>query len=157
MPAPGPAPVADRTQVRRAAANPDILVWREFDDVPNTKAPPLPPRSMAEPHGDLPGGTRGYWPDATQRWYRAISRLPHTTSWTDAEWQFCWDVAEVHARFTEGWKGHNGAELRLREAMLGNTWDARRGLRIRYVEPKKKADENAVPADVARLDDYRSL
>ena|SRR5690349_25039700 len=156
MPAPGPAPVADRSQVRRA--NADTLEWREYDDVPNDSAPPLPPRSMVSSGGDVPSeGGLGYWPDATQRWYRAISRLPHTRAWNDAEWQFCFDVAEIHARFVEGWKGHNGSELRLREAMLGNTWDARRGLRIRYVEPKPAGEDDDVPADVARLDDYRNL
>ncbi|MEV2236688.1 hypothetical protein [Micromonospora sp. NPDC049891] len=65
------------------------------------------------------------------------------------------DTAEVHARFVEG---GSATELRIREKLLGTTLDARRDLRIRYVDPKPAASPaGAAGAGVTKLDDYRSL
>ena len=60
-------------------------------------------------------------------------------------------MVETHARFVEG---ANGTELRIREKQLGVTMDARRDLRIRYVEPRP---EQTRAAGVTNLDDYRDL
>jgi hypothetical protein len=159
----GAKPKTDRSQVRhRIQSEHD---WTEIDDVPYLDGPPLPPRSTAE-GDDAPVGSLavfGRWPDATLRWYRAVSRMPHACRWRPTMWEFVWQVAELHARFTEGWKGHNGAELRIRESKLGTTPDALRDLRIRYVPPgtaKQREDAAGgadLPADVKRLDDYRDL
>ncbi len=127
--------------------------WREVVDVPFEAAPPLPPRaggwSKEDPNaGESLPEERG-WPAWTERWYGAISRMPHAALWSSADWEFVFSVAEAHARFIEGWKGcATGAELRIKEKAIGLTHDARRDLRIRYVKP---ADPNAVlPANVTR-------
>nr|WP_189079253.1 hypothetical protein [Mangrovihabitans endophyticus] len=96
------------------------------------------------------------WPERTQQWWKTVRRMPHAKLWTESEWQFAFDVAEIHARFIEAWKGANGTELRQREKLLGTTADARRDLRIRYVDPRPD-DEEQLPAEVTRLDDYRDL
>jgi hypothetical protein len=44
------------------------------------------------------------------------------------------------------------AELRMREKTLGTTWESRRDLRIRYVEPEEEQTQLAV---VDQLDDRR--
>jgi hypothetical protein len=163
MPVPGSKPTMDRSQVRRA--NADVIEWREYEDTPYTGAPPLPPRQMAE-GPDAPVGALDRWPDWTQRWYRTVSRMPHAKDWTPGDWEYVWQTAEAHARFMEGWKGHNGAELRMRQKPLGLTSDDRRDLRIRYVPKgtlaaRRKAERGAATgtegAAVARLADYRDL
>lgn len=126
-------------------------------------APPLPPRTMAE-GPDAPVGALDRWPDATQRWYRAISRMPHAKLWRPAQWEFVFTVAESHARFMEGWKGHGGAELRIREAKLGTTDESLRDLRIRYVPAgtmaKRRREARAATGTdgkVSKMADYRDL
>lgn len=170
MPVTGAKPVMDRSQVRRT--NADIHEWREYLNTPNIDAPPLPPRNIAMGDGAPTSGGLGRWPDRTMSWYRAVSRMPHTRDWTREDWEFCWDVAEQHARFHEGWKGYGGSELRLCRRMLGDTWDARRDLRIRYLDAeqwaaKLKNERKRSGADLAatgtdgaavkQLDDYRDL
>lgn len=167
MPVPGTKATMDRSQVRRA--NADVIEWIEVDDVPYLDAPPLPPRTISE-GPDAPVGALDRWPDATMRWYRAVSRMPHAKLWAATDWENVWRVAELHARFSEGWKGHNGSELRISQKVLGMTMDDRRDLRIRYLPAgteKKRATEqrrkraagggSTDGATVRKLDDYRDL
>lgn len=115
--------------------------WTEVADVPFTDGPALPEREQG-------------WPAATQRWWSAVSTMPHCRLWSDADWQFALDTARVAAAFHAG-DVRAAAELRLRDKTLGTTMDARRDLRIRYVDPAKVTTEEA-PAGVASLDAYRS-
>jgi hypothetical protein len=132
----GPKPREDRSQVRFKGHTAE---WTEVDDVPFASPPALPDRDVvgswgnAAENGVLPGG----WPESTARWYGVISRMPHACLWTDADWEFVFATAETHARFAEGWKGASGSELRQREKLIGVYADARRDLRIRYIEPKR--------------------
>jgi hypothetical protein len=134
--------------------------WREVENVEHD-GPALGPRPV-----DLQTGAErprhipldAGWPEATLDWWEAVRTMPHAVLWTRAEWRTARDAAETHARFVEGWKGcSSGSELRQREKQLGMTHDARRDLRIRYVEPKAKPDPAALPANVSRLDDFREL
>lgn len=154
----GRKPKEDRTQIRHRNPAAPGTEWIEVDDVPFAGAPELPPRDIdgVDPltAGLIPVAT---WPHSTQRWYRTISAMPHAKLWTPADWEFVFSVAETHARFAEAWKGcATGAELRAKEKMLGLTHDQRRDLRIRYVQPATTND-NDLPADVVRLDDFRGL
>lgn len=115
--------------------------WAEFANAPYTGAPALPRR------------TGGAWPAATLRWWKAVSSMPHCGVWTDTDWQFAVDTAEVHARFASGLTTA-AAELRQRESRMGTTMDARRDLRIRYVEPKPVP---SAAGEVVQLDSYRDL
>jgi hypothetical protein len=70
--------------------------------------------------------------------------MPHASLWTEADWQFALDTAEVAAAFHEG-DTKMAVELRQREKIMGTTLDARRDLRIRYVEATEgKSDDEAV-------------
>lgn len=161
----GPKPREDRSQVRFKGHTAE---WTEVDDVPFAGAPALPERSTgvslieaADRSSDEGTYCPFGWPNNTERWYRVVSTMPHAVLWTPADWEFVFMTAEQHARVTEGWKGASAGELRQREKLLGVYADARRDLRIRYVEPKnrkaKAAAGDDLPADVARLDDYRDL
>lgn len=129
---------------------PPVHDWTEVENVPYEGEVPLLPQRWGL---DKEEGIKVHleWPARTRQWWRVVSSMPHCVLWTEADWHYALDTAEVHARFIEG---SNGTELRIREKLLGLTLDARRDLRIRYVEPRP---ESAVPAGVTRLDDYRDL
>ena len=161
----GAKPKTDRSQIRHSV--PPEHEWREYEDVPYLDGPPLPPRTISE-GPDAPVGALDRWPDATMRWYRSVSRMPHARDWRPGMWETVWRIAELHARFSEGWKGHGGSELRISQKVLGMTDDDLRDLRIRYVpvgtmakrakEKRAKASAGgAGSAAVAKLDDYRDL
>jgi hypothetical protein len=124
--------------------------WTEVERIPyEGDVPLLPQRWGLDPIEGVK--VRLQWPARTRQWWRVISSMPHCVLWDEADWSYALDVAEVHARFVEG---ANGTELRIREKLLGNTMDARRDLRIRYVDPRP---EQTRAAGVTNLDDYRDL
>jgi hypothetical protein len=151
MPVAGAKPKADRSQVRHRI--PPTHEWTDVEDVPFAGAPSLPERNTQVSWADA--GTVGgpAYPEATLRWYATISRMPHAKLWTEADWEFVFATAEIHARTMEAWRGYTGTELRNREKIIGMTADARRDLRIRYVEPKNVDAE----ADAAEADNVVSI
>lgn len=162
----GRKPIEDRSQARNRMPPSPGTEWRDVEDVPYIGRP-LPDRDISQHAADCPlprelieSGVG--WPVSTQRWWTAVSTMPHCVLWTEADWQIAYAAAEAHARFAEGWKGcASGAELRQREKQLGMTHDHRRDLRIRYVPAKtarrRAAGAEDLPADVTKLDDYRGL
>lgn len=116
--------------------------WTEVADVPFGDGPKLPARW-------LDGRA---WPARTKRWWAVISTMPHCVVWTPTDWEYALDTAFVHAQFASG-DMRMATELRNREKLLGNTFDSRRDLRIRYVTP---ADDREETASVASLDEYRA-
>ena len=79
--------------------------------------------------------------------------MPHARLWQPSDWRFALDTIEIASRaFDDGAKVSRLTELRYREKVLGTTWAARQDMRIHYTAPA-----SAVPAPVARLDDYRDL
>jgi hypothetical protein len=118
MPVTGRKPKPDGQKRNRHAPTHE---WVEVVDRPfDGRVPKLPPR-------------KGGWPAATKRWWATVSRMPHCTLWSDADWQFALDTALIAAAFHEG-DVRTATELRQREKILGTTVDARRDLRIRYVD-----------------------
>lgn len=100
---------------------------------------------------DLGESSPERWPSQTRRWWAALARLPHTVAWTDAEWQFACDTAEMVAQFHLG-NMRLATEIRIRERVMGTTADARRDLRIRYVpveDPMPYVDNPQVTAMAA--------
>lgn len=155
MGVPGAKPKEDRSQIVHRAR---VHEFTEVANVPFSDPPGLLPRAAQgqtawADAGVIPGDD---WPPATRHWWGVISRMPHCILWSEADWAFAQATAECHARFAEGWKGYTGSELRQREKLLGVFLDARRDLRIKYVDPPKETPDQ-LPADVKRLDDYRSL
>lgn len=152
----GVKPKADRSQVRHR--NP-VADWTEVENVPFEGGPDLLPRARSNEDdwaaaGVIPGED---WPPATKHWWSVIRAMPHAKLWEPGDWAFAQMTAEVHARTCEGWRGFTGAELRQREKLLGVYADARRDLRIRYVEPKDKPEQPAAEGNVVNLSEYRDL
>lgn len=95
--------------------------------------------------------------ERTREWWRVISSMPHCVLWSDSDWIFALDTAMVHASSVYG-SVTAASELRQRERILGTTVDARRDLRIRYVDDENQelaASTNGV-AGVTQIKDRRS-
>ena len=90
-------------------------------------------------------------PDATRAWWHALCVMPHCVLWQESDWAFAVDTAMVHAQASYGVISAM-AELRMREKSLGTTVDARRDLRIRYVDADVESVELAI---VEQIDDRR--
>lgn len=107
---------------------------------------------------DLAGVDRhpSVWPAATKRWWKAISRMPHCATWDEAEWQYAFDTACLVAAF-HGGDLRLATEIRLREVLMGNTADARRALKIRYLDPDNNEVDDAETTSVTAMDDYRRM
>lgn len=93
----------------------------------------------------------GRVPMRTMRWWRIVSTMPHVILWDESDWEFAVASAWVHAAFVKnGGSPSYASELRQREKLMGMTWDARRDLRIKYVEAATEEDENK-PVSIAEL------
>jgi hypothetical protein len=95
-----------------------------------------------------------------QRWSAAIRRrwvsrasMPHCRLWGPSDWEFALDALEIAARFYDSGGASWSTELRYRERVMGTTYGARQGMRIRYVEASSARPSTAV----VRLDAYRHL
>lgn len=73
--------------------------------------------------------------------------MPHVVLWDSSDWQFARETAHVHAAWVKEGKAAVAVELRQREKLLGLTWDARRDLRIRYVQAVAD-DEGSQPVSL---------
>ena len=60
--------------------------------------------------------------------------MPRARLWAESDWSFAIDTLEVAAMFYESLGTGLAAELRRRERILGVTADARRDLKIKYVQ-----------------------
>lgn len=78
--------------------------------------------------------------------------MPHCRLWGPSDWEFALDTLEIAARFYDTSAPSYRIELRYRERVMGTTFDARQGMRIRYITPA-----TVTPSDVASIDEYRNL
>lgn len=147
MPIAGRKPTPEG-EARRSTAQ--RLEWTEVEEIPFDGPWPDLPATYSDAVGEPEKDER--WAPLTKRWWNTIKRMPHAKLWGDAEWEIALAGAIVHHRFL---RGNNSAatELRRREAALGATADARRDLRIRYVEP----DSGPTLATVTAMDSVRDL
>lgn len=130
--------------------NHPTMEWTEVEEVPFDGPWPDLPATYSEACGEPEKDER--WTPATRRWFNVLKRMPHAKLWHEADWEYLLASAIIHHRFVRGNTGAAG-ELRRREGAMGTTADARRDLRIRYVEP------NQAPklAKVTAMDDVRNL
>jgi hypothetical protein len=103
--------------------------WIDVPDVPFEGESP-----------DLPKVRGKRWPALVERWWSNLRRMPHCVLWTATDWDFAIETAFLKLAFwTEFGAGEVkstlATEIRRREDMLGVTGEARRKLRIRYVDP----------------------
>jgi hypothetical protein len=139
---------SDRPTVTRHKPTVD---WTDVANVPyDGPRPELPDiREIVNKAGEL---STFPMPDQTVEWWESVTTMPHCVLWSRSDWAFCLDTALVHAQAVTGVVSAM-AELRQREKIIGTTVDARRDLRIRYVEPEA---ETVGLAPVEDLDDRRN-
>lgn len=116
--------------------------WTEIERTPFAGRP-LPQR---------PGG--GRWPRGTAETWRAWSRMPHCSLWTESDWRFAVESLAVAAAFYETGTAAAAAELRIRQAAMGCTLAGRQGLRLRYVPA---GSDGGHDASITSLDEFRNL
>jgi hypothetical protein len=126
--------------------------WVEVPEVPFAGAVPKLPakRRIVLPFGQTKDLTLH---PLTKAWWEDISRMPHCALWTESDWRFAIATALVADAFHYG-HTPSATELARREKVLGVTVDARRDLRIRYVDPQASPPSRD---NVTSMDDYRDI
>ncbi len=85
--------------------------------------------------------SRRRWNDHVVRWWENVRIMPHCALWTETDWMFAIETAiekhEYYAADPDERKTTQATEIRRREDMLGVSLEARRKLRIRYVDPER--------------------
>ncbi len=129
--------------------------WTDVPDVPFADGRALPRRPKT--------GPRAWRPEVVD-WWDELSRMPHCVLWRPPDWQFALETAAMKQQFwvdlDEGeFKSTLATEIRRREDLMGVTSEARRKLRIRYVNPNEtepasdQADGDGVQDDQAAVDE----
>jgi len=139
MPVAGRKPKPDGQKRNRVKPTHD---WTEVLDVPFAGKAPVLPKEIG-------------WPVATKRWWKVVAAMPHCVLWADSDWQFALDTALIAKAFHEG-DVRVATELRQREKIMGTTADARRDLRIRYVDAIAPTEGEGA-ATVTALAEYRAM
>jgi hypothetical protein len=104
--------------------------WTDVDNVPYDGPAPELPKTCG----------RKRWHEQVTAWWVEIRRMPHCRLWTETDWRFALETAYMKQQFwlelADGdMKSTTATELRRREDQMGTTGEARRRLRIRYVDP----------------------
>ena len=132
MPVAGRKPKPDGQKRNRVKPVHD---WTEVPDTPYEGQHPDPPEGV-----QLPAGA--------ERWWSTLVRMPHCVLWADSDWTFALDTLLLAVAFHSG-DLKVATELRQREKVLGTTADARRDLRIRYVDGDAAEVEGGKVASIA--------
>lgn len=136
MPVRGTKPKAEGQKRFRGGLTHD---WVEIPDKPYTgRVPVTLPAQRTVSTADGPRSVPVL--KETKNWWAAVRRMPHCAMWTPTDWQFALSTALV---VDMAYRGVSGAQVeqRQRERTLGTTMDARRDLRIRYVDPATVKDQ----------------
>lgn len=134
---PGPAPKPADQRVNR---NPKAAETLKVSNTPYLSGPDLPDRN---PEGGQP------WTRAARAFWSTLSTMPHCCLWSAMDWELAVQTTSIYERtFAPGNEGLGAhRELRARDKSLGMSLDARRCLRIEYVD--EPADLPAGVTDLA--------
>lgn len=132
----GPSPLA-----RKIGRTPNAD-WTEVPDVPyEGPSPDLPKLPQRRKYNEL-----------VVQWWDLVRHMPHCVSWKPSDWQYAIETAMLkHFFWTDALspdpdvKITAAQEIRRREDNMGTTEEARRKLRIRYVEVEDDYDEEEDP------------
>jgi hypothetical protein len=103
------------------------------------------------PSPDLPKlGRNKKWAPMVEEWWQEVRVMPHCVLWTPTDWRFAIETAYLKAALWNDLvagelKSTLATEVRRREDQIGTTGEARRRLRIRYIDPGDVAGPNAAP------------
>lgn len=137
-------------------------VSADWTEVPNTP--------YEGPSLDLPKHRRGEpkWQPQVEAWWETVRRMPHCILWEESDWLFALETAYMK---NDWWMEYHGGvvhstkstEIRRREDQMGTTREARRKLRILYVDPPETSTTDGhdpevreTTATVTELDSRRA-
>lgn len=129
----------------------------EWTDVPN--AP------YDGPSPDLPQHEIFLWYPEVTEWWEGVRRMPHCALWSEMDWKFARETAYMKQDWWRNYFGdetvhaNKSTEIRRREDQMGTTSEARRKLRIRYVDPDLLAgahDTTTSTSEAANVTDIKS-
>lgn len=109
---------------------------------------------------DLPKRRGLKWSPEVVRWWDVVSRMPHCVLWAPSDWMFALETAFMKQDWwTDFAAGEvitsKSTEIRRREGELGTTAEARRKLRVRYVDADGSVAQRSEPGAVASLAERR--
>jgi hypothetical protein len=105
----------------------------------------VPDRPYNGPSPDLPRlSNRRKWREQVVEWWDEIRAMPHCGEWAATDWRFAIETAHMKQQFwidmdNGDMRTTMATEIRRREDQMGTTGEARRKLRIRYVDPDSMA------------------
>jgi hypothetical protein len=111
--------------------------WTDVADVPyEGPSPSLPPKCG-----------RRKWHEPVSVWWDQVRRMPHCVLWGPTDWTYaietCYMKQQLWIDYSQDeLKSTLATEIRRREDQMGTTVEARRKLRIRYVDPSELAGED---------------
>jgi hypothetical protein len=130
MARPGP------TQLSRRLGHSANAEWTEVPNRPYEGASPDLPR--------LPN--RAKYHPLVVTWWDMVRQMPHCVTWSPTDWQYAVETGLLKHFFWVDAAGGEvkttaATEIRRREDNMGTTEEARRKLRIRYVDVPEEEDE----------------
>jgi hypothetical protein len=124
------APRGPLAKANKHGRTPSMVDWIDVPDAPYTgQSPDLPvlPR-------------RKKWHPMVEQWWAQVRAMPHCALWRPVDWTYAVETALLKQGFWNAYdageeKTTAAVEIRRREDQMGTTQEARRRLRIRYVDP----------------------
>lgn len=132
MATPGP-----QGKANKHGRTPSMVDWIDVPDVPYEGASPNLPT--------LP--RRKKWHPMVEQWWNQVRAMPHCLLWRPTDWTYAVETALMKQGYWDAYDKNEAVttaavDIRRREDQMGTTQEARRRLRIRYIDPDLMADED---------------
>lgn len=123
------------TKPNKHGRTPSLVDWVDVPDVeydgPSPNLPPLPRRKK--------------WHPLVEQWWEQVRHMPHCVLWQPTDWTAAVETGLMKQAYWSAFengeeKTTQAVEIRRREDAMGVTAEARRKLRIRYVDPALLVD-----------------
>lgn len=130
------APRGPQGKASKHGRTPSMVDWIDVADTPYQGVSPNLPT--------LP--RRKKWHPMVQQWWDQVRTMPHCSLWRPTDWTYAVETALMKQGYWDAYdKGEAvttaAVDIRRREDQMGTTQEARRRLRIRYIDPDLVADE----------------
>lgn len=134
------APSGPLNKINKHGRTPTTVDWIDVPDVaydgPSPNLPALPRRRK--------------WHPLVEQWWEQVRTMPHTILWRPVDWTYAVETALMKHAYWNAYdtgddKTTQAVEIRRREDQMGCTQEARRRLRIRYIDPELISDEDLDP------------
>jgi hypothetical protein len=134
------APKGPLNKINKHGRTPSMVDWIDVPDMPYTGPSPNLPT--------LP--RRKKWHPMVEQWWEQVRAMPHCVLWRPVDWTYAVETGLMKQGYWAAYdageeKTTAAVEIRRREDQMGCTQEARRRLRIRYIDPELLSDEDLDP------------